>query len=162
MTVHRVMHFTAVCQNAQLLSKLMTITKLHHAAWCAGNVLEVGSLEDLRAAGKGGLDPNGGPCTVTRTVMKMATLKFCMNDPWVCDDPCMPTDISNYAVSQKRSSRLIQASLLPAQLQVRPGRKHAHSCSSEGFPPGVTFPASIAAGMQPYLSMQMERSQHLT
>ena len=98
-TVHRVMHFTAVCQNAQLLSKLMTITKLHHAAWCAGNVLEVGSLEDLRAAGKGGLDPNGGPCTVTRIVMKMATLKPCMNDPWVCDDPCMPTDISNYAVS---------------------------------------------------------------
>ncbi len=25
----------------------------------AGNALEIGSLQDLRAAGKGGLDPNG-------------------------------------------------------------------------------------------------------
>ena len=55
---------------------------VEHVAVGAGNVLEVGSLEDLRAAGKGGLDPNGEPYPVTRKALQASLmlpllLEFC-------------------------------------------------------------------------------------
>ena len=49
---------------------------------CAGNALEIGSLQDLRAAGKGGLDPNGD--AVSSSPLCSSLSECCAGVPECC------------------------------------------------------------------------------